>query len=112
MPWKFFTIHKEVREEIRHHVQLIGDLERLISKVAVARVNPREMVYLRRAIDSVEAIKGLCESSGNNGLQKIGEQLNICNLVRERIEKEIQPDPPALAIKGNSDQQRRRCCPR
>lgn len=98
---EFFTIHKEVREEIRHHVQMIGDLERLISKVAVARVNPREMVYLRRAIDSVEAIKGICESSGNNGLQKIGEQLNICNLVRERIEREIQPDPPALAIKGN-----------
>lgn len=98
---EFFVNHREVREALRHHVQMIGDLERLISKVAVARVTPREMVYLRRAIDSVEAIKGMCEGSGNPGLQKIGEQLNLCNLVRERIEREIQPDPPALAIKGN-----------
>ncbi|MCX6266230.1 MAG: DNA mismatch repair protein MutS [Bacteroidetes bacterium] len=98
---EYFTKHEEAATQFRHHFQQIGDLERLISKVAVARVNPREMIYLKRALDSIEAVKGLCESSGNEGLQKIGDQLNICNLVRERIEREINPDPPALAIKGN-----------
>lgn len=97
----FFTKNSALTEAMRHHFQLIGDLERLISKVAVARVNPREMVYLKRALDSIEAIKGICGNSGNKGMQKTGEQLNICHLVRERIEREINPDPPALAIKGN-----------
>ena len=98
---EFFTENPEITAGMRHHFQLIGDLERLISKVAVARVNPREMVYLKRALESIEAVKAICEGSGNNGLEKIGEQLNICHLVRERIEREINPDPPALAIKGN-----------
>ncbi|MFZ4520802.1 MAG: DNA mismatch repair protein MutS [Bacteroidales bacterium] len=98
---EYFTKNTEPTEQFRHHFQQIGDLERLISKVAVARVNPREMVYLKRALDSIEAVKELCTTSGNEGLQKIGDQLNVCRLVRERIEREINPDPPALAIKGN-----------
>jgi DNA mismatch repair protein MutS len=98
---EYFTIQTETTAQFRHHFQQIGDLERLISKVAVARVNPREMIYLKRALDSIEAVKSLCESSANEGLKKIGDQLNFCHLVRERIEREINPDPPALAIKGN-----------
>ncbi len=98
---EFFTRHADTTEKIRHHFQQIGDLERLISKVAVARVNPREMIYLKKSLDAIEAVKTMCESSANEGLQKIGDQLNVCNLVRERIEREINPDPPALAIKGN-----------
>jgi DNA mismatch repair protein MutS len=98
---EYFTLHVEATEKIRHHFQQIGDLERLISKVAVARVNPREMIYLKRALDSIEGVKAMCESSANEGLMKIGDQLNICQLVRERIDREINPDPPALAIKGN-----------
>lgn len=97
----FFTRDKKTSEQLRHHFQQIGDLERLISKVAVARVNPREMVWLKRALDSIEAVKSICEKSGNEGLLKTGEQLNGCSLVRERIEREINPEPPALAIKGN-----------
>jgi DNA mismatch repair protein MutS len=97
----YFTKTPDTSAQMRHHFQQIGDLERLISKVAVARVNPREVIYLKRALDSIEAVKALCESSGNEGLQKIGDQLNVCHLVRERIEREVQPDPPALAIKGN-----------
>ncbi len=97
----FFTSHPDTTEQIRHHFQQIGDLERLISKVAVARVNPREMIYLKKSLDAIEMVKAMCESSANEGLQKIGDQLNICNLVRERIDREINPDPPALAIKGN-----------
>ncbi len=98
---EFFTKNTETAGQFRHHFQQIGDLERLISKVAVARVNPREMIYLKRALDSIEIVKGLCAISGNEGLMKIGDQMNVCNLVRERIEREINPDPPALAIKGN-----------
>ncbi|MDP1623879.1 MAG: DNA mismatch repair protein MutS [Bacteroidales bacterium] len=98
---EYFTKNTQASDQFRHHFQQIGDLERLISKVAVARVNPREMIYLKRALDSIEEVKTLCETSGNEGLRKIGDQLNICNLVRERIGREINPDPPALAIKGN-----------
>jgi len=98
---EYFTLHGESTERIRHHFQQIGDLERLISKVAVARVNPREMIYLKRALDAIDEVKVLCESSGNEGLKKIGDQLNVCQMVRDRIEREINPDPPALAIKGN-----------
>ncbi len=98
---EYFTLHREASEQICHHFRQIGDLERLISKVAVARVNPREMIYLKRALDAIESVKVMCESSANEGLQKIGDQLNICYLVRERIDREINPDPPALAIKGN-----------
>ncbi len=98
---EYFTLHGEATEKIRHHFQQIGDLERLISKVAVARVNPREMIYLKRALDAIEEVKAMCGSSENEGLKKIGDQLNVCQLVRERIDREINPDPPALAIKGN-----------
>ncbi|MFZ4563983.1 MAG: DNA mismatch repair protein MutS, partial [Bacteroidales bacterium] len=98
---EYFTRDGESTDRIRHHFQQIGDLERLISKVAVARVNPREMIYLKRALDAIEDVKALCESSGNDGLKKIGDQLNVCQMVRDRIEREINPDPPALAIKGN-----------
>ena len=98
---EYFTKNGESTDRIRHHFQQIGDLERLISKVAVARVNPREMIYLKRALDAIEEVKVLCESSGNEGLKKIGDQLNVCRMVRDRIEREINPDPPALAIKGN-----------
>ena len=98
---EYFTLHGEATDQIRHYFQQIGDLERLISKVAVARVNPREMIYLKRALDAIELVKLMCESSDNEGLRKIGDQLHICQLVRDRIDKEINPDPPALAIKGN-----------
>ena len=97
----FFVQKREVAESIRHHFQLIGDLERLISKAAVGRIGPREMVYLRKALEAIEAVKILCEHAGNEGLGKIGEQLAPCHLVKDRIEREINPDPPALAVKGN-----------
>lgn len=98
---EYFTTHPEEREQMRHHIQQIGDLERLISKVAVSRVGPRELVYLKRALESTEEVKRICELSENTGLKKIGEQLNGCRLVQERIGREIVPDPPALVQKGN-----------
>ena len=98
---EFFTTHTEITEQMRKHFQHIGDLERLISKVAIARINPREMIYLKKALDAIESVKIMCNESDNDGLKKIGEQLSTCNLVRERIDHTINPDPPALALKGN-----------
>ena len=87
-----FSVEDEIRQ--------IGDLERIISKVAVARVSPREVVQLKNALLAIEPIKSFCLNSGNAGLLKIGEQLNPCISVREKIEKEIKADPPNMVSKG------------
>jgi DNA mismatch repair protein MutS len=96
-----FISNPEAVEQIRHHIQRIGDLERLISKVSVGKVIPRELVHLGRVLESIGTIKEICQSSSNEGMKKIGEQLNTCSLAKEKIEREIQPDPPALVSKGN-----------
>ena len=98
---EYFTRNQGQVELFRKEFNEIGDLERLISKVAVGKVNPREMIHLKRAIDAIETVKRLCETAGCTGLKKTGEQLTHLKLVSERIEQEINPDPPALAIKGN-----------
>ena len=87
----------------RLHSQLskIGDLERLISKVAAARISPREVVYLKQALFALEPIKQLCENSKNNALQKIGEQINLCQIIRDKIDNEIHDEAPVLVSKGN-----------
>jgi len=89
------------KELFAEHVKEIGDLERIISKVATGRVNPREVVQLKNALTAIEPIKNACLSSGNKALVKIGDQLNPCINIRDRIEKEIFQDPPALLNKGN-----------
>jgi len=83
------------------NIKIIGDLERLISKVAIGKINPREIVQIKRALNAIEPIKIACKASKNKSLKKIAEQLNPCNLISERIEKEINSDPPALVNKGN-----------
>jgi len=98
---EYFLQNQELLENIRQQIQRIGDIERLISKVSVGKVSPREINHLTRALDAIEVIKHTCENSSSNGLKIIGEQLNSCHLVRERIENEMNPDPPALANKGN-----------
>ncbi len=98
---QYFLDHPDQGEMLGSFVQRIGDLERLISKVAVARVNPREVNHLKVSLECVEGIKRICEDSGNEGLLKAGGQLNTCSMAKERILREIQPDPPALAIKGS-----------
>jgi len=97
----FFTGKSEFIEEIRHQFTIIGDLERLISKVAVGKVNPREMVHLKTALYMIAKVKSACKDSGCDGLAKFADQLNPCDLVSDKIERTINPDPPALAIKGN-----------
>ena len=89
-----------LREELQNQIESIGDLERLISKVAVGRISPRELVQLRLSLATIEPIKALCQNSANEVLQRIGEQLNPCAIIRDRIERELNPDAPTLANRG------------
>lgn len=95
-----FFRHPDMRDEIRMHLTRIGDLERIISKVAVGRVNPREMAQLRVALEAVEPIRNLCMEEENESLRTLGEQLNPCQTIRERIRREVKNDPPILVAKG------------
>jgi DNA mismatch repair protein MutS len=96
----YFFNKEEISHSIGDEIQQIGDLERIISKVAVGRVSPREVVQLKNALLAIEPIRNYCLQSGNEGLLKIGDQLNPCVLVREKIEKEIHADPPNMVSKG------------
>jgi len=98
---EFFCKNPEFRESIISQVKLIGDLERIISKVALSRINPREIVQLKRALYALEPIKKACAESKLQPLKKIGEQLTLCESIREKIEKEINPDPPIQVNKGH-----------
>ncbi len=91
-----------VKDEIAGLIRQIGDLERLISKVAVNRINPREVVQLKRALKAIEPLKELCNNSGCIPLIKIAEQLNPCKLIADKIEKELNNDPPVQLNKGNA----------
>ncbi|PCJ89528.1 MAG: DNA mismatch repair protein MutS [Flavobacteriales bacterium] len=97
----FFFQNPEIAEELRLQIKQIGDLERLVSKVSVARINPREAVQLKRGLSAIEPIKSICEKADCETLKKIAGQLNPCELVIEKIGHQIQPDPPYLVSKGN-----------
>ncbi|MDD3512236.1 MAG: DNA mismatch repair protein MutS, partial [Fermentimonas sp.] len=90
----------ELKKLLTQQLSLIGDLERIISKAAVGRITPREVVQLKVALNAIEPIKEAFTESGNSNLKEMGERLNPCPLMRDRIEKEIVPDPPALINKG------------
>jgi DNA mismatch repair protein MutS len=97
----FLLENLDLREALIREIRQIGDLERLISKIGLQRANPREVVQLKRALLSIGRIKELIISSGSPSLQTISDQLNSCPSVIEKIEKEIDPEPPVLLIKGN-----------
>ena len=97
---EYFLKNPEVKENLEEHLRQIGDLERLISKVAVARINPREVVQVMHALNAIGPIKESCGKSGNNALIRFAEQLNPCDLVREKIKKEIVADPPTAVNRG------------
>jgi DNA mismatch repair protein MutS len=97
----YFLSNPEISAGLVGHLEMIGDLERIISKVATARISPKEVVQLKRALSAIAPIKEACEKSKNKSLQKIAEQLNPCKTAIDRIEKEITADPPYLVIKGN-----------
>ncbi|MDH6356312.1 DNA mismatch repair protein MutS [Parabacteroides sp. PF5-9] len=95
-----FFRYPETKDLLEEQVERIGDLERIISKVAVGRVSPREVVQLKVALRAIEPIKQACLKSNEPSLCRIGERLNTCETIRDRIEREINNDPPALLNKG------------
>jgi len=99
---EYFFRNPEMKDLLDQQLSLIGDLERIISKVAVGRVNPREVVQLKVALNAIEPIKEVCLNSDDESLRRIGDQLNICRLIRDKIEREIAPDPPVLLSKGST----------
>ena len=97
---EYFFRQPDFKELIEEQLHLIGDLERIISKVAVGRVSPREVVALKVALQAIEPIKEACMGADNASLNHIGGQLDICRAIRDRIDKEINNDPPLLINKG------------
>ena len=97
---EYYFREPEFRDIIDENLRQIGDLERIISKVAASRVSPRELVQLKLALQAIEPIKNACESSSNNVLKQIGAQLDCCADIRDRIAREIVPEPPLLLNKG------------
>ena len=95
-----FLKNPEIKESIDENLRLIGDLERLISKVAVGRINPREVVQVKNALNAIIPIKQACSVVDNIALNRFSEQLNPCDLIREKINREIIPDPPVALNKG------------
>ena len=98
---EFFISKVEAKTQLSDLLREIGDLERVISKAAVGRITPREMISLKNALSALIPIKQICEESNEPSLLRIGEQINPCSRIRERIEKEIVPEPPALLNKGH-----------
>lgn len=96
----YFFREPEFRQCIDDQLHRIGDLERIISKVAVGRVTPREVVQLKIALQAIEPIKTACLFAKNDSLKRVGERLSLCKSVRDRIEREITNDPPQLIAKG------------
>lgn len=97
---EFFLKNPETKEELEEGLRQIGDLERLISKVAVGRINPREVVQVMHALNAIEPIKENCIASENAALLRFAEQLNPCKLIREKIKNELVPDPPTAVNRG------------
>ena len=97
---EYFFRQPDFKELIEEQLHLIGDLERIISKVAVGRVSPREVVALKVALQAIEPIKEACMDADNASMNHIGGQLDICRAIRDRIDKEINNDPPLLINKG------------
>ncbi|WP_343532309.1 DNA mismatch repair protein MutS [Pedobacter sp.] len=97
----FLVKNETLADELLQHIKPIGDLERLISKVGLQKAGPRELLQLKRALSHIEEIKRLAEQSKNPALETLASQLNPCTSIKDKLEKELQADPPALLIKGN-----------
>lgn len=97
---EYFFREPDFKDFIEEKLHLIGDLERIVSKAAVGRISPREVVQLKVALQAIEPIKNACLNADNESLRRIGEQLNLCLSIRDKIAKEIKNDPPLLVNKG------------
>ena len=98
---EFLVNNDELRESLLLELKQIGDLERLISKIGLQKANPREVIQLKRALYAIFNLKDICQNADNYALKTIAEQLNPCILIRDRIERELNPDPPVMLIKGS-----------
>jgi len=98
---EYFAQHAESRDELISSLKEVGDLERLISKVAAFKISPRELVHLKRSLNLISEIKEKIRSSANPTLQKIADQLNPCQLMIDRLEKELNDEAPVSVLKGN-----------
>jgi DNA mismatch repair protein MutS len=96
----YLVAQEVLREQLATELKLIGDVERLISKIGLLKANPREVVQLKRALGAISKLKEYCSQTENTALQVLAEQLNPCMLIQERLERELQTDPPVLVIKG------------
>ena len=97
---EYFFREPEFRELLDEQLHRIGDLERVVSKVAVGRVTPREMVQLKTALQAIKPIKTACEHAKNDVLKRVGDQINLCELIRDKIDRELHPDAPQFVNKG------------
>ena len=97
----FLVRSTEFSDKLRHFVRGIGDLERLVSKVAVGRINPRELVQLKNSLAAIDKVRTICRETDNESLLRVGEQLNSCTSIHDRIDREINDDPPVKLDKGN-----------
>ncbi|MEJ5090065.1 DNA mismatch repair protein MutS [Sphingobacterium faecium] len=97
----YFTEHKELRDALIQEIKYVGDLERLISKIGLQKASPREIVQLKRALYAIEKLKELTNQENSEALRVIAEQLNVCGIIRDKIEKEVFPEPPVALNKGN-----------
>lgn len=98
---EYFFRDPAMRAVAHENMQRMGDLERIISRIAVGRVSPREVVQLKIALQAIEPLKTSCLAADNEALRRVGEMLNVCATLRDRIEREVQPDPPLLVNRGN-----------
>jgi len=98
---EYFFKDKDGRESIRRQLEQIGDMERLVSKVAVGRISPREMIQMKNALAALVPIKDYCENADNAVLRSFGEQINACASMRDRIERELNPDAPIAVNRGD-----------
>ena len=102
---ELFIKEPDTHTNIVQYIKQIGDLERLISKVPMGKINPREVIQLKRALQAIQPIKEICSNSNNNGLKKIGEQLQLCQLIKNKIDTTLNEDAPVQIQKGNAIKQ-------
>ncbi len=95
-----FTLNENLSRQVEHELKVIGDLERLISKVAVSRVSPREVLQVRRALQAINPLKEACVATGKESFRHIADQLNPCELIAEKIGREMHPEAPVSVSKG------------
>lgn len=97
---EFFILNTELRNKITHAIKLCGDVERLVSKIPLKKINPRELLHLARGLRQVHEIKNICGSANNEYLKRLGDALNPCSYIADKILREIVENPPSLALKG------------